>query len=222
MAGLLYESISDDLVSQIKKGVLKDDDRLSERGLAEEYGVSRTVVRDALKVLNEKGYVQIKPGKGHYVKHPDEKEFRGKLSTMLTDSSIPFQDIIEARELIETSMSELIVERATEEDIAGLKILLNQMNAENIMNNRIIFSELDSEFHIALMSCCKNEMLMCFVKTLNDTINRAGFMLDKEMRINSQKEHSNMVEALKMRDKVKMKEAFTMHINCIKEHVKMD
>jgi len=65
-------------------------------------------------------------------------------------------------------------------------------------------------------------MLMCFVKTLNDTINRAGFMLDKEMRINSQKEHSNMVEALKMRDKVKMKEAFTMHINCIKEHVKMD
>ena len=212
MAGLLYESISDDLVSQIKKGVLKDDDRLSERGLAEEYGVSRTVVRDALKVLNEKGYVQIKPGKGHYVKHPDEKEFRGKLSTMLTDSTIPFQDIIEARELIETSMS----------DIAGLKILLNQMNAENIMNNRIVFSELDSEFHTALMSCCKNEMLMCFVKTLNDTINRAGFMLDKEMRINSQKEHSNMVEALKMRDKVKMKDAFTMHINCIKEHVKMD
>lgn len=220
MAGLLYESISDDLVAKIKRGSLKENDRLSERGLAEKYGVSRTVVRDALKVLNEKGYVEIMAGKGHYVKKPDEKLFRGKLSTMITDSTIPFEDILEARLLIETAMSELIVERVTDDDIAELEDFIDRMDA--VVSKRLVFSELDSEFHIRLMSCSQNEMLMCFVKTLNDTINREGFMQDKAMRMNSQREHRNMIEALRERDKDKIRDAFEQHIRCIMEHVNID
>lgn len=217
MPNLLYENISNDIIRQIKTKELKEEDRLSERSLAEKYSVSRTVIRDALKVLNEKGYVMIRPGKGHYVKFPNEDDFRGKVGSIIENSTIPMESILEARELIEISMVPLIIERATETDIEDLQKLYIQM--QDVMDERILYSELDKKFHIRLMSCCQNEMLMFFVKTLNDTTDRSGFMWDKPIRENAQREHQEMIQALKAKNEERLRYSFGQHIVCIKEHI---
>lgn len=217
MAGLLYESILEDIITKIKTGDLAEGERLSERGLAEKYGVSRTVARDALKVLDEKKYMETHPGKGHYVKRPDGNDFCGKLTNIIVNSTIPYKNVLEARELIETSMADMITERATKKDVDELSDLFNRM--QGAMDDRVAYNELDRQFHIRLMSCAQNEMLLVFVRTLNDTINRDSFMWDRETREQAQREHQDMLQALAARDSEKIKRSFKNHIHCIEEHI---
>ena len=212
----LYETISNEIMEQIHSGQLKENDKLSERNLALDYGVSRTVVRDALKLLNEKGYLLTQAGKGHYVKLPGESDFRGKVGNIITNSAIPFEAIVEARELIERAMVELILERITKEEIEELENLYLQMN--EVIDNREQFSLIDQSFHVKIMSSSRNEMLLFFIQTLNDTTNRSNFLLGKEIRINAQKEHRNMLDSIKKKDQDKLKSAFYKHICCILEH----
>ena len=63
----LYVTIFNKIETAIREGNLIEDQKLSERKLAEEYKVSRTVIREALKVLSEKGLVTSIAGKGNYV-----------------------------------------------------------------------------------------------------------------------------------------------------------
>lgn len=74
MAELLYINLSNEIERQIRTGILQENEKLSERKLAGQYGVSRTVIREALKLLNQKGLVTIKSGKGNYVTIPNEQD----------------------------------------------------------------------------------------------------------------------------------------------------
>lgn len=217
MAELLYKSISNELMIQIKSGTLKENDRISERRLAEQFGVSRTVIRDVMKVLNEKGYLTIRAGKGHYIKLPDETDFRKKVGSIITDSTIPFESILEARELIERSMVELILDRVTKEELDEVEQIYHQMC--DVIEDRELFSNLDKEFHVKLMNCCQNDMLMFFINTLNDTTDRRNFLWDLPIRENAQKEHFQMLEGLRQKDKEQLQSAFYKHICCIREHI---
>ena len=64
MSELLYMQVSDSLIKKIQEGILQENMKLSERKLAVEYQVSRTVIREAIKLLNEKGLVRTEYGKG--------------------------------------------------------------------------------------------------------------------------------------------------------------
>ena len=113
MAKLLYMQIADDLMDKIHRGILQEKEKLSERKLAEKYEVSRTVVREAIKLLNEKGYVDTVYGKGSYICFPDENMLMGRFRDAIDVSKVTPAEVLEARELLECSMSQMIVERIT-------------------------------------------------------------------------------------------------------------
>ena len=217
MAELLYMQISDDITQQIKSGTLKVNDKLSERRLAEQYNVSRAVVRDALKLLNEKGLVSTQTGRGSFVNIPNGQDLMGRFEKAIDNSCITAETAIEAREVIEMSYIQLISDRATKDNIAKLREISNGMKKS--IDDGTEFARLDESFHLVLSSCTQNEVLTLFTGTLNSITNRDRLFVTKAVRFNALKEHNFIIDAVEAHDGEKLREALSRHLNCVREHV---
>lgn len=217
MAELLYVQISDNITELIKTGDLKENDKLSERKLAEQYHVSRAVIRDALKLLNEKGLVSTQAGKGSYVNIPNGQELMGKFEQAIDNSCITSETAIEAREIIELSYVHLIAERATDDNVEVLKQILQSMQ-ENV-DDLIAFARLDEEFHMTLAACTQNEVLKLFTGTLNSITNRDRLLATKEVRENALKEHERLVESVEEHDAKLLLVYMEKHLKCVRKYV---
>ncbi len=218
MSDLLYTSILSEIESKIKEGILSENDKLpSERLLAENYDVSRTVVREALKILQEKGLVKMITGKGNFITIPKEKDLIDKFETAIDNSSISQNDIIEAREIIEIAISQRVISRVVEEDIVELKKIYEEMN--NHFDNSEYFAKLDAEFHLQLASCTRNNALKLITSTLNNVTNRSNILNNIKMRKTSHKEHLAIIKAIEARDSSKLEEAIIQHIQCFRKHL---
>ncbi len=219
MSDLLYTSISSEIENKIKTGVYSENERLpSERILAENYGVSRTVIREALKVLNEKGFVKVMTGRGNFITIPKEQDLIDKFETAIDNSGINQSDIIEAREIIEKAIASRLISRVQEEEIIRLKEIYAEMN-DNFYNSEY-YAQLDAKFHLQLASCTKNNILRMITATLNNVTDRKVIYNDIEIRKSAHKEHLAIINAIEERNELKLEEAIIQHINCFKEHTK--
>ncbi len=217
MAEALYVRISDDITEHIKSGDLKEHDKLSERKLAEQYQVSRAVIRDAIKLLSEKGLVSTQAGRGSYVTIPNGQELMGKFEQAMDNSCISSEIAIEAREIIELSYIQLIAQRATDEDIADLKRIIASMQAYII--DSVSFARLDEEFHLALAGCTQNEVLKLFTGTLNTITNRDRLLATREVRKSALEEHQRLVEAVEAHDAPLLQKYMEEHLKCVRKYV---
>ncbi len=219
MSDLLYIAISNEIENKIKTGLLSENERLpSERVLAENYGVSRTVIREALKVLNEKGYVKAMTSRGNYVSLPKEEDLIDKFETVIDNSKIKQSDIIEAREIIEIAISQRVIRSVTEEDIIQLKQTYQEM--EELFYDSEVYARLDAKFHLQLAGCTKNNVLKLITSTLNNVTDRSVIAYDIQVRKNAHKEHLAIIKAIDERNNEKLRAAITQHINCFREHMK--
>jgi GntR family transcriptional repressor for pyruvate dehydrogenase complex len=215
---LLYTSILNEIESKIKAGVLAENDKLpSERLLAETYGVSRTVVREALKILQEKGLVVMITGRGNFITLPKEKDLIDRFETAIDNSSISQKDIIEAREIIEIAISQRVISRVEEEDIVKLKKIYEEMNSH--FGNSEYYAKLDAEFHLQLAGCTRNNALKLITSTLNNVTDRSNILNDLKMRKSSHKEHLAIIKAIEGRDTSRLEEAIIQHIQCFQKHL---
>jgi DNA-binding FadR family transcriptional regulator len=219
MSELLYLQVADSLINRINNGLLQEDQKISERKLATEYQVSRTVIREAIKLLNEKGLVCTIYGKGSFVKHIDDKISMDKIQDTLDSSHVEQKDVLEARELIEQVMIPLIIKRVTQEDIKVLEELYQKLEeSKDDGENYIVY---DAKFHLALSLCTHNRIMSIMTGTLNRMANREQlFGDDVSLRMRANKEHFEIISALKEKNEQKLIAAMQMHISCIRSHVK--
>lgn len=218
---VLYLAIADELVDKIKTGELKTDQKLpSERELAEQYGVGRSVVREALKVLSEKCLVRVVTGKGNYVTAPGSESLRNRMEEVLDSSRFKQKDIIDAREAIEMALAKPTIENATLQQIKLLKELCHRM--DTVIDDRSAFAEEDARFHLTLADCSGNEILKLMMVTLNNITDRAAFHSGNRSDAfshHAQKEHKDMVSAVVHKDLGKLQDAIARHIECLREHL---
>lgn len=218
MSELLYMQVADNIMERIHNGVLREHEKLSERKLAIEYQVSRTVIREAIKLLNEKGLVNTVYGKGSYVKRLDDQFLMNKLQDAMDMSQVELNDVLEARELLESSMVDLILNRIEQKDIEVLEELHRKM--EDNVNNGSEYIKYDANFHLALSICTHNRVLAIMTGTLNRMANRELFLSHGDaIRKNANQEHLAMLEALKHKDKEAFRKALNTHIGCIRSRV---
>lgn len=216
MAEMLYMKVAEDLSAKIQAGILMVDEKLSERKLAAEYKVSRTVVREAVKVLNEKGLVHTVYGKGTYVKLPDDKMLIDKFRDALDVSQVEQSEVLEAREMLEISMIPYMIERVNDRDIQVLEELYQEM--EKSIEDGPSYVQLDEKFHLACSICTHNRVLSVMTGTLNQLADRREFLTDYSMRKKAYKEHRMIIDALKKKDQELLQEALHRHINCIRSY----
>lgn len=180
---IVFESLRDAIISAI----LKPGERLMEIQLAEEMGVSRTPVREAIRKLELEGFVVMVPRKGAYVAGISTKDIA---------------DVFELRAALEGLAAGLAAERITEEELELLERCLVKVS-ESVKNNDLEkLIELDTEFHDTLFKASRNERLVQIVSNLREQIQRfrtASLSTPGRMQFALQ-EHKKIVEAVSDRN----------------------
>lgn len=153
----LREIVFETLREAIIKGTLKPGERMMEIQMAEELGVSRTPVREAIRKLELDGFVVMIPRKGAYVAGISMKDIA---------------DVFEIRTALEGLAAGLAAERATDEELEHLERLLVKIAECIEANDFKTLIALDTEFHDTLYKACRNERLIKIVSNLMEQIQR--------------------------------------------------
>src|SRR5215210_1461657 len=123
-------SIARDIEALILRGDLPRGQRLpTETELGEVLGVSRSVVRDAVRMLVARGLLEVRQGHGTVVAPPSDEAFSNALLGLLMRSGATMGDVTEARTALETQLAPLIAQNATDEDLRRMEARLEEMAA---------------------------------------------------------------------------------------------
>jgi DNA-binding FadR family transcriptional regulator len=162
---------SQDIVQQIKAhifaGKFVPGDRLpSEKELAEQFGVSRITVRDALRVLESQALITIRVGAGGgaFVASPDPESTNELLTDLLRLQRASIHELVEARLVIETSIVTFASERATPEDLETMQQAIDRARAGRTAGDPH-FMPHSVDFHVALAKAAKNPVLLFTVNS---------------------------------------------------------
>lgn len=216
-----YAEIIEQIADAIRAGKLKPGDKLpSEPQLAELMGVSRASVREALSALKLVGLVKSRPGSGNYIRRTSS-ETNALLEFL--DGENPLE-ILEARELIETNICGLAAAKASEEDLARLRFLVEKMEAETAQG-RYSF-ELDNEFHLCVAKAAHNNILVDVLVMLQGRMGNAVWRTFKERTLelegrpgNYVDEHRSIYEAIRKRDPGEARKEMMRHLRSIRKAI---
>ena len=215
---------SHDIVQQIKNqifsGSIPAGNRLpSENELCAQFGVSRTTVRDALRVLESQGFVEIKVGAGggSFVSEPHHETVTESLSNMLKMQNMGIEELAEARMVIETSIVALAAKRATAKDIAAMEEAIAEARAGKHSGDPH-FTPHSVSFHVALAEAAQNQVLLFTVNSFRslfyETIEK--LVPDPDMQDRAIDDHQKILEAIKARDAEKAERIMRAHLGYFK------
>ncbi|MCB0257074.1 MAG: FadR family transcriptional regulator [Anaerolineae bacterium] len=155
----LYERVVDKILALIQDGTWEAGDRLPpERDLAEAFGVSRTVVREAVKTLEARGVLETLTGSGVYVRPPDSAAISRSLRMylqLLDQDDIDLR-LAEIRRVLEVEIAALAAERAMPEEREELRRLCREMRKH--AGAPRVLAEIDFQFHLLLAEATRNEL----------------------------------------------------------------
>ncbi|MGL5513392.1 MAG: GntR family transcriptional regulator [Sporomusa sp.] len=183
----LREVVAETLREAIASGILRAGERLMEIQLAEELGVSRTPVREAIRKLELEGFVVMMPRRGTYVADLSIKDIN---------------EVFEIRTALDVLAAGLAVERITEEELEQLERLLVEIGELLEQGDVDKLVESDSQFHDVLYRASRNDRLVGIINNLREQFTRfrsisikyPGRMQD------TVNEHRRLVEAIASRD----------------------
>jgi len=162
-AGFTRVNVFDNTVSRLQKMI--DDGKFeagaklpSERELVEQFSISRSVLREALRVLEAQGLVAIQQGKGVYVQKPGLQTVLQPVQRLLKDGSITLQDIMQARYLLEPEIAKIASLKIQEHQIEKLEQYYQDMT--KYLEYPEKYLEADRNFHNELVACTGNPVLI--------------------------------------------------------------
>src|SRR3990172_8329176 len=209
-------SIPEVVLEQIQKliaeGKLQPGDHLpSEMDLAEQFGVGRSSIREAMRVLQLVGVVEVIQGKGTFVREA------GILPLMIDWSRIAqmgiIAEVMEARLFMEVLLAQLAAERATDEDVEALRVALarSQDSLGNIDNS----VEAGVNFHLALADAGHNQVLALMYRTIRDlyleTARRTR--ITPEVAHDRLHDHEQLLQAVLARNPAAAAQAMKAHLD---------
>ena len=158
----LYQQLAADLKARIEQGVYLVGEKLpAERFIADEKNVSRTVVREAIIMLEVEGYVDVRIGSGIHVLSNQPKPYGAPDAHLECASYGPFE-LLQARQLIESNIAEFAATQVTKQDI--MKLMEIQEKSRNEKSFRD--SEWDLQFHVQVALATQNTALAAIVEKM--------------------------------------------------------
>lgn len=203
--------IADDLKEKIivKKEYKIGDKLPNENLLSEELNVSRTTLREAIRILVTENILEIKRGRGTYIiNNTLDNHDLGKLSNTVSD----LKDLLELRLIIEPMAVYYATQRATEKDMENI-LYYGQRVEEKILNKEDR-NEDEQYFHNAIAKASHNSFIKDLMPIINEAINK-GVYLSKEFdKINelTLRDHKMIMNFIKDRNAEGAKVAMELHI----------
>jgi GntR family transcriptional repressor for pyruvate dehydrogenase complex len=215
----LYEQIAGTLEQAIMHSETKLEKLPSELELSRRFQVSRTVIREALKVLKERGLIRSRNGEGSYISRPNTDTISSAVNRIVQMDNISNDDLHSMRLILETAGAGLAAIHALPEEIERLENILREMSDETLELNKRIF--LDADFHIGIARASGNELLGMFVEVmtllLRDYMSKGLFGVTRIRNTLSQ--HEKILEAIKNREGDKAETAIYDHLMAAREDV---
>lgn len=150
----------------------KPGDRLpSERELGESLGVSRTVIREALRTLSAKGLLEVRIGSGTFVRKPSGDVISELLSILMSPTEagdVSHAQVHEMRRVVEVEMAGLAAARREESDLVRLRLLVKEVSRPDI--SREDYIRADVGFHNALARASKNPLFPIVLTSIEDLL----------------------------------------------------
>lgn len=214
----VYEEVADRIRRLIGEGHLKPGDRLPpERELAEGFGVSRTSVRDAIRVLEMIGLLEPRQGDGTVVRDLSPDSLVQPLASVLVHNRALLADLLDARKMIEPPLAARAASLATPEEIAHLDDILARQT-EKVGAGAVTIEE-DSEFHYTIATASRNRVILKVLDVLMDLLveSRQRSLQVPGRLQRSLQGHRRILEAIRRRDPHAAEAAMVQHLTEIEE-----
>ncbi|MCW2581112.1 MAG: transcriptional regulator, GntR family protein [Blastococcus sp.] len=215
--GRVSQVIVDQIRSLIRQGRLQPGDRLpSERDLCERFGVSRVTVREALRVLEAGGLIDVRVGArgGAFVTLPTNARLGEGLADLLQLSPLTAGEVTEARRVFELGIIRLVVERATEEDLDALERLC--ADQKSALEAQRYTMEMSAEFHVRLAASTHNAAIEMLVQSFHGPLLmslKEAHIVEPLMGVRGAQEHLDVVNAVRRRDVAEAEAIMRSHID---------
>ncbi len=183
----------------ILKGELKPGERLMEMQLANQLGVSRTPIREAIRKLELEGLVLMIPRRGAVVAKITEKDLR---------------DVLEVRTSLEKLAIELACQRMPDETISDLRQALEAFKEALKKEDLTAQAEKDEQFHDVIFKSTGNQRLIQMLNNLREQMYRyrLEYLKDSSAHERLVEEHEAIIQALSVKDKEKAADIIARHI----------
>ena len=183
----------------ILKGELKPGERLMELQLASKLGVSRTPIREAIRMLEQEGLAVTIPRKGAEVAKMTEKDM---------------EDVLQVREALDELAATIACEQMTTEQLDALRNTMREFEEFTKTSNGKKIAEADVEFHDIIYQATGNPKLVNMLNNLREQMYRyrIEYLKDEKNYPMLIQEHSEIVEGLMAKDKAKVSAAMHRHV----------
>jgi DNA-binding GntR family transcriptional regulator len=196
--------VYEELKMQILTGAIRPGTRMMEVELAEEMGVSRTPIREAIRKLEKEGLVTIEPRRGAYA------------SPLSTEDMV---EILEVRQNMEGLAAYFAASRMTPDQIDELHEISKNYNAAVAEGSMEKMIKYDTRFHKFIVECCNNKILARMIEQLQELVLRFRYIYYDNFRRaeNMPEEHQIILNAIESGDGDAAREAADVHIDRLKE-----
>jgi len=223
----IFQDIVDQVQEAIFDGGIKAGDMLpSERELKETFQTSRGTLREALRVLEQKGLIEIKlgVGGGAMIKSANTEQIGESLGILIRSQKVSLSHLCEFREGVEGDVVALAAGRATTADILHLKELLEEAkkHAEKGAAHRDAFIEADKKLHLAMAQISGNPIYISILKMVHNNIHRyydSFLHMEKHELMENYKDLCDIVQAVEKGDEAKSKSLAQSHIRRFSEYM---
>lgn len=182
------------------EGVIAPGAKLNERELSEQLKISRTPLREAIKMLASEGLVELLPN-------------RGAVALSLNEQDV--MDTFEVMANLEAQSGELAAARITEAELAEIKALHYEMLASFTRRDLPRYYTLNAQIHVRINSAAKNPVLSRTYAQLNARLQALRFRSNQDGQKwqHAVREHEQMIAALEAHDSAAMRKVLTEHLN---------
>jgi len=209
------EAVTEQIMTLIANGDLKPGQRLpSERDLCASFDVGRSSLREALRCLSIMGVLSARVGDGTRVAKDGSKFFSKVCEWRLISEQNDIENLMETRIALEGSTAARVAASGTEDEIALLKSLVEEMKAALQSENEKRFGALDIEFHLKIAEFSGNKLLSDLVLMLRNQLAQGlrKVLLLPQAAQYSHKEHSAILRAIEKRDETLARHEMQTHL----------
>jgi DNA-binding GntR family transcriptional regulator len=184
----------------------RDDIRLDERRLAQDFGISRTPVREAMAQLESEGFVRSVPRRGIYVVRKTKREVI---------------EMITAWAALESMAARLLTQSASDDEIAGLRRMFTTFENGKVRAHLDEYSDVNIEFHQTIIRLSHNRVLIDLAENLFTHMRmiRRKTIGEKDRADRSIRDHMNIIEALEARATDRAEDLVRDHALGLADHV---
>lgn len=208
----IREIIMNQFTKMIKEGELSIGDKIPpERNLAEQFGVGRSTIREAIKSMTSMGLLEARLGEGTFVRKVDSDDIKQQLQWGLYLDPVPFNELIELRKVLELETVKRAALNRTAEEIIELESWINEMKQEGKVHHN---KKNDLMFHMTIAKASNNKMIYNLLDLIRMSLEEwfENVLKNPEHVKNSIAEHQLILEAIIQQDVAQAVKVMEAHL----------